>query len=56
MLWVPAVEKVTEVGDCSELVVIHLCRRVLHSAGEEVEGVYDAVALADLGLGEVVVH
>ena len=35
--------------------MIHCSWRVLHSAGEEVEGVYNAVAIADLGLGEVVV-
>ena len=38
------------------MIVIHLSRRVLHSAEEEVEGVYDAVARADLGLGGVVVY
>ena len=37
------------------MVVIHCCRRVLHSAGEKVEGVDDVVALADGGLGQVVV-
>ena len=45
-----------EVGYRSELVVIHCCRRVLHISGEKVEGVDDAVALADGGLGQVVVH
>ena len=36
--------------------MIHFCRRVLHSTGEKVEDVDDAVVLADGGMGQAVVH
>ena len=36
--------------------MINYCRRVFHSSGEKVEGVDYAVALADSGLGQAVVH
>ena len=38
------------------MVMIHCCQRGLHSTGEKVEGVDDAVAHADGGLDQVVVH
>ena len=49
-------EKFTQVGDSSELVVVDFSRGIFQRTGEEIEGMDNAVAFSECGLDEVVMH
>ena len=53
---VPVGKEFSRLGDCREFLMLDRGWGVSYCAGEKVESMDDAIALADCGLGEVVVH
>ena len=56
MIGVPVVKEFSQLGDCRELLMSDRGRGVFYCAGDKVDIMDDVIALADCGLGEVVVH
>ena len=45
-----------QLGDCREFLMVDCGGGVFHRAGEKFESMDDVIALADGGLGDVIVH
>ena len=53
---VPVGKEFSQLGDCRELLMVNRGGGIFYRAGEKFESMDDAIALADGGMGEVVVH